>query len=90
MARCYRDPAISVLLLGLHALEPSQRVDQGPEVAVTVRQVEPEVSEHVARAKANHPKGEVRWRGALILPHEGLRQLQEPELREHVARARPR
>ena len=50
---------------------------------------EPEVSEHVARAKANHPKGEVRWRGALILPHEGLRQLQEPELREHVARARP-
>ena len=30
---------------------------------------EPEVSEHVARAKAPHPKGEVRWRGALILPH---------------------
>ena len=32
---------------------------------------EAEVSEHVARAKATHPKGEVRWRGALILPHEG-------------------
>ena len=37
MARCYRDPA-NTLLLGLHALEPSQRVDQGPEVAVAGRQ----------------------------------------------------
>ena len=31
----------------------------------------PEEREHVTRAKAPHPKGEVRWRGALILPHEG-------------------
>ena len=42
---------------------------------------EPEVSEHVARAKAPHPKGVVRWRGALILLHEG------PEARTRGERA---
>ena len=48
----------------------------------------PKVSEHVARAKADHPKGRCDGAEPSSCRTKGLRQLQEPEVSEHVARAK--